>query len=489
MLDNENDFINGICLRYYYNNVNKIYYSIEDEMNFKYPYLTQKNKNNTKSMYLNTIIEKCNNNSISTKILGNCANENEIDEYLNTYKGIYLNLLEHQVNIDNYLEPIIQYINHIYTEISNTYSSGTQVNNINFSPLNIEIQKSFFFPQTKKIKTYSFKNNIKSNIYQSSNKNVISIFNYKILNKCNVFQGKYSTLYDILPSVGGIIQLIYYLLFCFNYIFDKYTTIQDSENLFFRFDDINGKKAIENKKKFKQIVLSARNSFVNPKNSDIFSLKSIRKNISNKNIHNDVNSINEISSIKKALKIPESNEITEFDLSNEQKSKVSFAPCSSSNLKIKINKDRGINDINRKIIINKNKNSTTVNKNDKHLQKFSLFKKNAQSKKVTTKTTINYRLFTKQFSRFLSNKKTNIKHEILSESYLKKNTSFFYYLTTFLGQISERSKPFYIINKFRKKLLSEEHFFKSHVYSYYLEKYFGIVKSGKIDITELYNYL
>ena len=219
--DNKDDFFKGACLRYYYNHINKTYYSIEDKLYFKYPNLSPKNKNNTESMYLNTIIEKCRNSSISSKVLGYCANENEINEYFSIYKGIYLNLLEYQVNANNYSEPIIQYINKIYTEISDSNTTEFQINNINLSPLYIEVKKGLLFPKTQKINNHVLKNNIQSYIHELYSKNIISVFDYKIVNLCNVFQGRYDTLYDILPSFGGIIQLIYYILFCFNYFIDN----------------------------------------------------------------------------------------------------------------------------------------------------------------------------------------------------------------------------------------------------------------------------
>ena len=77
----------------------------------------------------------------------------------------------------------------------------------------------------------------------------------------------------------------------------------------------------------------------------------------------------------------------------------------------------------------------------------------------------------------------------MSDSYLAKYTSFFYYLISFLGRPNKKGKLFYILTSFRKKLLSEEHFFKAHIYLYYLEKYFDINDAKKIDIAKLYNYL
>ena len=470
-LDTESDIINGACLRYYYNNIDKIYYSIEDELNFKYPYIKPKTKNN--SIYLNTIFLKCNNNSILTKVLGNCSNENKIEEYLNTFRGIYLNILEYQVNTYNYSKPIIQYINQIYTEIPNFNSSYIQINNINFSPFYIQIQKGIFIPKIQKINTYIFNKNMQSNIYELSNKNIISIFNYEILNLCNVFEGGYNTLYDVLPNVGGIIQLIYYILFCFNYFTYKYTITKDSLNIFFKSKYINRKLEKENRSKFVETLISVRNSFKFEGNNNEIRYTLFPKKFSNKNLKNEININNEISSFNKIdNEIHEKNE-NQLNFSKEQKQK---------NLNNENNQDDFIS--NDKIILTRNNNFNTIENRNKN----SLFKNNLQIKNRNS-ITGNYTCFTRNFINFLPLKKSNIKLEILSESYMRKNTSFIYYLITLMGNKCKRRKLFYIINGFREKLLSEEHFYRSHTYLYYLAKYFGITEYEKIDINELYSHL
>lgn len=45
------------------------------------------------------------------------------------------------------------------------------------------------------------------------------------------------------------------------------------------------------------------------------------------------------------------------------------------------------------------------------------------------------------------------------------------------------------MENFRKKLLSEEHFFRTHNYLYLFEKYFDLQESKKKDIIELYKNL
>ena len=54
----------------------------------------------------------------------------------------------------------------------------------------------------------------------------------------------------------------------------------------------------------------------------------------------------------------------------------------------------------------------------------------------------------------------------------------------------KRPKSYYsVLSRFRTKLLSEEHFFRTHNYLYLFEKCFDIQESQKIDIIELYKNL
>jgi hypothetical protein len=48
---------------------------------------------------------------------------------------------------------------------------------------------------------------------------------------------------------------------------------------------------------------------------------------------------------------------------------------------------------------------------------------------------------------------------------------------------------FYVLDKNMKKLISEEHLYKSNIISYYLEHYFDIKEEKKIDLIELYKNL
>ena len=90
---NKNLFVNienfnySACLKYYYKSVEGKYFSTNNPK-FTWPHLehglTQKN-----IIYLNTIVIKCDNNSLSSKVLGLCNSEEKINEYINDHQGIY----------------------------------------------------------------------------------------------------------------------------------------------------------------------------------------------------------------------------------------------------------------------------------------------------------------------------------------------------------------------------------------------------------------
>ena len=108
---------------------------------------------------------------------------------------------------------------------------------------------------------------------------------------------------------------------------------------------------------------------------------------------------------------------------------------------------------------------------------------------------------------YLKNKKENLKEEnhkeeslkkiktlrksnndVSKEKYYSEKLNFKEYLF-FSCSIRNKRRDILIIQKFRKKLLSEEHFFKSHLFIYLIIQKIKIDKEDKSDIKELYTEL
>ena len=99
-----------------------------------------------------------------------------------------------------------------------------------------------------------------------------------------------------------------------------------------------------------------------------------------------------------------------------------------------------------------------------------------------------YFQFSHQLKEFLNQKRKTFKIEILNEKIISKYISFYNYCMSFLGN-EERKRGFEVLNKFRQKLLGEEHLFRINIFLYHIEKYFNIKEKEKIDIYELYENL
>ena len=84
-----------------------------------------------------------------------------------------------------------------------------------------------------------------------------------------------------------------------------------------------------------------------------------------------------------------------------------------------------------------------------------------------------------------------VKRNVTFLGNLENQLNYLDFIKSFLNVCKNReeNKSFDLINKFRNKLLSEEHFFRSFINLYLLEKIFQIDELHKFEINELYNNL
>ena len=447
MVDN---FTDGACLRYYYNNEKHKYFPIEDEENFKYPYLIHGtgNKNN---LFLGTVIEKCKNSSITSEILGSCGPVKEIEEYFEEYKGINLQLLSKRVDTDNYTKPIYQF----FYSICETLDFYTiPVNNLNIMPFFIEIKSGFFLPNGKKISTYSLDFNRRENLEIPQNEKIMAIFDFWLQNSAQIIRGGYSTIYDILPSIGGIIQLIYYIFYSFNFLYNKYIVIKDCNRAFFRMYNTEDSQDALNKYNFSECVKSFRDEskFKYGRTSKI--LNAIREKRDSIYIAKFKQSLKSVTGYNNNI----SKKLDENNKNNLSNSNDIIVHLQNNNI---YNSSQNINGLRNKKFF-KQKREELINFEDNN--------------------------FSKELKEFINKKNNLFKVEPLNVKITSKFINFFYFML-FLFKFKRKSKIFFILNAFRQKLLSEEHIFRTNVILYHLEKYFNIKEIQKIDILELYENL
>ena len=131
-------------------------------------------------------------------------------------------------------------------------------------------------------------------------------------------------------------------------------------------------------------------------------------------------------------------------------------------------------------------NNITVIKNikGKHLNKnYSYMSNNINDiNKINEKLTIQ---FSSQINDYFRYKNKNLKTEPLNSSVTSQFISFYNFIMSFFNH-QYKKRIFFVLKIFRKKVLSEEHIFRSNIILYHLEKYFDIKETKKIDVLDLY---
>ena len=494
----ETYFSRGACLRYYYNNEIKKYFPIEDNINFKYPYLIH-GSGRSGNLFLETIIERCDNLSVTNLELGPCGSEDEINDYLKMYMGIYMQLLQKQVITNNYENPIYEYINGISGSLD---SSFVPVNNINLSPFYIDIKVGVLLPKRKIINTYFFETNRKATWENNGNKNILAIFDYWLQNDSQIIKGGFNTLYDALPSIGGIIQLIYYIFYGINYLYNNYIVIKDCNKSFFRMYNSDENISIKNKEKFYKYVNSIRDEVkcINKNNFNaIFKRHSFFGRAKNIKSVKQINNLDLKDDLNNYYKYKKKNMIgTEINPNNNLNKLLSYNTSqildmsNSKDLMVSIPSNIIYNNTNNIKIVNKKKRKSLIKEKFgasqilKKREDLISCKVRESDKRINNY--FSYFDFSNQLREFFSYKQKKFKIEPLNEKILCRFITFYNYLLSFAGNYHKK-RAFYILDKFRKKILGEDHIFRTNLFLYQIKQYFNINESEKVDIFELYENL
>ena len=246
LFENIDNFTNAVCIRYYFNSNERKYYSLEDQ-GFIWPYLEHgiAKKNN---IYLTTIIQKCSNDSIINNIFGVCPSQKDIDDYLNKYFGINLYFTDMQVDPSNFTNPIQKYLQVVSTGIGN---SNTFIESyLHFSPLRIKTNIGSILGTSYEINSFYFDFNMKGAANNDEKYFTITKYYHLMQNNVQIYERKYSNIFDILAEIGGVVQFIFYIFYWINYVYNKYIIAYDTNSLFF---SVREDKEITKEKKAEDI--------------------------------------------------------------------------------------------------------------------------------------------------------------------------------------------------------------------------------------------
>ena len=542
--NNNKDISNAICIRYYYNKTEQAYYSSNNN-SFKYPYLENgiSNRNNT---VLSTFIEKCTNDSITNSILDGCESEENIQNYLKENNLAYIQILDHQVDLTNLNTPIKSYFMGISSFL--LHNNGYEVNTINFSPLLIRSNQNFINNAYIEKNTIII-DNTQSTIIGSEDK-ILLKYLFCIQNYKQIYERKYMDLFDTFSSIGGIVQFFYYVFYTINYFYNDFILILNTQNLFLNDPknrritklipfkkssyDLGPKKLSKKNTLFKNyestnileelrcyklvtkvhnhninegdlssIQLSESNNDndsyfffnrkkdkddieVNPKmvrRSQQYNSKAIQK----MRLKEDINKKNVRYSMfnpKHTVIISPMN--PEFTSKNFNNLMMLSSNGDLSNYKDHIDLENSLNYSNKNIA--NSKNITLIDNRDRN----SNINKNQDfANNVKMLNFLKRRNKTLKPELPSHNSKKRQRKSIIDyskEKYYSQKLTFKDYIR-FMCSIKNKRRDILIIQQFRKKLLSEEHFFKSHLFICLIIQKIKIDKDDKSDIKELYSEL
>ena len=472
LFDNIDNFTNGVCIRYYFNSTEEKYYSVE-EKGFSWPYL-EHGTSQRKNIYLTTIIQKCSNDSIINKIFGMCPPQKEIDDYLSKYFAIYLYFTDMQVDPTNYNRPLQKYFEVISSGIGN---SQTFVENyLHFSPLRLRTDVGSIIGSSYVINSFLFDSNRKGTGLNNEEYFTIVKYYHLMQNTAQVYERKYNNIFDILSEIGGVVQFIFYIFYWINFSYNRYTIAYDTNNLFFtvraenngknsfRFDNLKRKSIInipknensikKNIHNFGCVVVDKKTIFDKLRKDDKIKHQNY---FSNKNEDEDENE-------KNKKKIDDKNSKNHI----KTKRKVNPRYYSSNQLLKEINNTNNIIIENFQKINESYENKTDINNKDKDNSNENVFS-------------------------IMRGNLTKIQHQkknsIFVDSKLKSLKYFSYidFLKSLMFKKEKESHNF--IRLFRMHLLSEEHFFKSHIKILFLEKQQNFSGEENINALECFNEL
>jgi len=286
-------FERSACITKYFNKEDQKYYNVEDSK-FRWPVIAHGAYNENVKIY-NIIAEKCEESTLNL-ILGEgyqCKNKSEFEFNPNfTFYGeITLQIINHYVDISNYTNPYIKYLEMVGSALSsNLYT----VNHLNFNPSVIKTYNGLISDSFKEKNAPIYERNDVYSFYRS-NKDIYSIFVIWLKNKLYKTERTYRKLQDVISSVGGVYQSITIIAVYINTLYNKFIILSDTEVLLHSFihseKHSHDYKKKENKnqkiQKLKELDNDKKkNGVTKTLHKEKYNTEKINKNIKDKKVNN-----------------------------------------------------------------------------------------------------------------------------------------------------------------------------------------------------------
>ena len=304
------DYSFSSCIKYYYNSLHKKYYSIHDNVNFKWPYIRDNlNDKNNKAAF-STFIEKCSNNSLLNDIMGDCYPEDKINEYLSNFNNIFISFNNYKFEINNGENILKVYSYKIYDNLINN-NNVFYSHELQFIPFNYEEQKNIISKKNK-YNSFMFDGDRVTKVYNNGNSKLLLVYIFHFKEYINEFRNQEYYIFESLHQVGGTMVIIYFIFYFLNYFLNERIEIRNFQKfLHDKGGNMIHKHINYEKNKFYSIKSNIYTNISNEHNEQYNSFKSTYfgnvlkndiSNLYNSNFNNKINENNISINIEKIKK-------------------------------------------------------------------------------------------------------------------------------------------------------------------------------------------
>lgn len=214
------NFVNepqGLCIKEYYNHTTAQTISSNDT-EFQHPVINHGTANRNYIPYI-IVLQGCQNSTEDSQ----CYSSDFIDEYLDKLHSLKMNILNYYVDLENHKNPFYQYFHSIEIGI---YKSAVLSTDFHFNPTYIKTYKGLLFDDISITEQSTLTETIRGT-FEGKNDSLIGMLTFWMHNQINVYERRYTKLYDIVGDVSGISKFLYLIFYLINFIYNRFIVYQD----------------------------------------------------------------------------------------------------------------------------------------------------------------------------------------------------------------------------------------------------------------------
>jgi len=231
-LINYDHFEKSACIKKYFDSNEQNYYDIKVPK-FRWPVLSHGTFHYDSKFY-SIFIEGCKDETINP-ILG--ENQKCINDTLIDIKTAYLYFINHYIDVLQYKNPTIKFLERIENGIN---KHDYFINNINIFPSIERTHNGFFFDNIEEKKAYIYERN--DVVTDINNEDIIYIgYIFWLKNTVNEYERSYKRIQDVAPKIGGIYQVVICISVFINSLYNQFIELADTEALLFSSMKIKNK--------------------------------------------------------------------------------------------------------------------------------------------------------------------------------------------------------------------------------------------------------